>query len=206
MTRSGIEIDFIHERNLGATKVVVGYVQEVQQHPDADKLNVCQVDIGQEEHVQIVCGAPNVAEGQYVAVAQVGARLPGGVKIKKAKLRGQESQGMICSLQELGIENKLVPKRYVEGIYVFSNTSDVTPGQDVLEIFSLDDSILELDLTANRSDCMHMLGVAYELAALYDRPVKMPKIKVREIKETAESQLDVSVENKEDTPFISDND
>lgn len=201
MTRSGIEIDFIHERNLGATNVVVGYVQEVHQHPDADKLNVCQVDIGQEELVQIVCGAPNVAEGQHVAVAQVGARLPGGIKIKKAKLRGQVSQGMICSLQELGIENKLVPKQYTEGIYVFSNSSDVTPGQDVLEIFSLDDSILELDLTANRSDCMHMLGVAYELAALYDRPVKMPKIKVREIKETAESQLNVSVENKEDTPF-----
>ncbi len=119
MTRSGIEIDFIHNRNNGATNIVVGYVKAIEQHPDADKLNVCQVDIGEEEPVQIVCGAPNVDAGQYVAVAKVGARLPGNVKIKKAKLRGQLSQGMICSLQELGIEGKLVPKRYAEGIYVF---------------------------------------------------------------------------------------
>lgn len=83
MTRSGIEIDFIHERNKGATNVVVGYVAEVAPHPDADKLNVCQVDISEEERVQIVCGAPNVSSGQYVAVAKVGARLPGGIKIKK---------------------------------------------------------------------------------------------------------------------------
>ncbi|GAF13430.1 phenylalanyl-tRNA synthetase beta chain [Bacillus sp. JCM 19045] len=201
MTRSGIEIDFVHKRNHEATNVVVGYVMDKQQHPDADKLNVCQVDIGDEEPVQIVCGAPNVDSGQFVAVAKVGARLPGGMKIKKAKLRGQVSQGMICSLQELGIENKLVPKQYAEGIYVFPQTETVKPGDDVLALFALDDEVLELDLTANRSDCMHMLGVAYELAALYDRPVKMPKVKVREIKETAESHLSVSVEDGEDTPY-----
>lgn len=201
MTRSGIEIDFIHKRNQGATNVVVGYVVDKQQHPDADKLNVCQVDVGEEEPVQIVCGAHNVDSGQYVAVAKVGARLPGGMKIKKAKLRGQESHGMICSLQELGIENKLVPKQYAEGIYVFPQTATVEAGEDVLQLFALDDEVLELDLTANRSDCMHMLGVAYELAALYDRPVKQPKVKVREIKETAESHLAVSVEDPEDTPL-----
>lgn len=201
MTRSGIEIDFIHDRNKGASNVVVGYVTTKEQHPDADKLNVCQVDIGEEEHVQIVCGAPNVDAGQYVAVAKVGARLPGDVKIKKAKLRGQLSQGMICSLQELGIEGKLVPKRYAEGIYVFPEAAEVAPGDDVLSAMALHDRVLELDLTANRSDCMHMIGVAYELAALYDRPVKMPKIKVREIKETAEEHIRVQVEDAEDTPY-----
>lgn len=201
MTRSGIEIDFIHERNKGATNVVVGYVAEVAPHPDADKLNVCQVDIGEEERVQIVCGAPNVSSGQYVAVAKVGARLPGGIKIKKAKLRGQHSNGMICSLQELGIDSKLVPKGYVDGIYVFPETQSVEPGQDALALFELNDSVLELDLTPNRSDCMHMLGVAYELAALYDRPIKMPKTKVKEVIESADGYINVSVENGEDTPF-----
>lgn len=201
MTRSGIEIDFIHNRNNGATNIVVGYVKAIEQHPDADKLNVCQVDIGEEEPVQIVCGAPNVDAGQYVAVAKVGARLPGNVKIKKAKLRGQLSQGMICSLQELGIEGKLVPKRYAEGIYVFSEDAAVNPGDDVLTIMALNDRVLELDLTANRSDCMHMIGVAYELAALYDRPVKLPKAKVREIKEMAEEHISVQVDHAQDTPF-----
>ncbi|AIC95235.1 phenylalanine--tRNA ligase subunit beta [Shouchella lehensis] len=201
MTRSGIEIDFIHNRNNGATNIVVGYVKAIEQHPDADKLNVCQVDIGEEEPVQIVCGAPNVDAGQYVAVAKVGARLPGNVKIKKAKLRGQLSQGMICSLQELGIEGKLVPKRYAEGIYVFSEDAAVNPGDDVLTIMALNDQVLELDLTANRSDCMHMIGVAYELAALYDRPVKLPKAKVREIKEMAEEHMSVQVDHAKDTPF-----
>ncbi|MBG9783957.1 phenylalanine--tRNA ligase subunit beta [Shouchella lehensis] len=201
MTRSGIEIDFIHNRNSGATNIVVGYVKAIEQHPDADKLNVCQVDIGEEEPVQIVCGAPNVDAGQYVAVAKVGARLPGNVKIKKAKLRGQLSQGMICSLQELGIEGKLVPKRYAEGIYVFSEDAAVNPGDDVLTIMALNDRVLELDLTANRSDCMHMIGVAYELAALYDRPVKLPKAKVREIKEMAEEHISVQVDHAKDTPF-----
>ncbi|MED4129219.1 phenylalanine--tRNA ligase subunit beta [Shouchella miscanthi] len=201
MTRSGIEIDFIHNRNNGATNIVVGYVKAIEQHPDADKLNVCQVDIGEEEPVQIVCGAPNVDAGQYVAVAKVGARLPGNVKIKKAKLRGQLSQGMICSLQELGIEGKLVPKRYAEGIYVFPEGAEVDPGDDVLAIMALNDRVLELDLTANRSDCMHMIGVAYELAALYDRPVKLPKAKVREIKEAAEDYISVQVDHAEETPF-----
>jgi phenylalanyl-tRNA synthetase beta chain len=108
---------------------------------------------------------------------------------------------MICSLQELGVDSKLVPKGYVDGIYVFPETQSVEPGQDALALFELNDSVLELDLTPNRSDCMHMLGVAYELAALYDRPIKMPKTKVKEVIESADGYIDVSVENGEDTPF-----
>ena len=98
----------------------------VCKHPEADKLRICQVDVG-EETTQIICGAPNVAEGQKVIVARPGAVLPGGFKIKKAKLRGEESNGMICSLQELAIEGKLVPKAYAEGIYVLPE--DAVPGE-----------------------------------------------------------------------------
>ena len=103
----------------GLKGVVIGHVLECEQHPNADKLNKCLVDIGAEEPVQIICGAPNVDKGQKVAVATVGAVLPGNFKIKKAKLRGEESHGMICSLQELGIESKLVSKEYAKGFSFF---------------------------------------------------------------------------------------
>ena len=132
ITRSGIEVDAIIDRSEGMTNVVVGHVVSKEKHPEADKLNVCQVDVGEEELQQIVCGAPNVDAGQKVIVARPGAKLPGGIKIKKAKLRGQESNGMICSLQELGIEGRLVPKAYAEGIYVLP--ADTTPGADALEV------------------------------------------------------------------------
>ena len=102
----------------GVSGVVVGHVQSCEQHPNADKLSLCQVDVG-EETLQIVCGAPNIAEGQQVAVAKPGAVLPGDFKIKKTKLRGEESNGMICSLQELGINEKDVPKEFADGIFVF---------------------------------------------------------------------------------------
>ena len=101
ITRAGIEVDAVIDRSQGMTNVVVGHVVSKEKHPEADKLNVCQVDVGEEELQQIVCGAPNVDAGQKVIVARPGAKLPGGIKIKKAKLRGQESNGMICSLQEL---------------------------------------------------------------------------------------------------------
>ncbi|WZY00753.1 phenylalanine--tRNA ligase subunit beta [Bacillus sp. FSL W7-1360] len=199
MTRGGIEIDFVHVRNSGVSDVVVGYVKEIAPHPDADKLRVCQVDIGAEETVQIVCGAANVDAGQFVAVAKVGARLPGGMKIKKAKLRGQVSHGMICSLPELGIDSALIPKHAAEGIYVFAPDAGVVVGQDVRALFALNDDVLELDLTPNRSDCMHMLGVAYEVAALYDRTVHVPEVSTLERTET--TSISVRVENRDDTPY-----
>ena len=154
ITRSGIEVDSIIDRSHGMTNVVVGYVVECVKHPEADKLNICQVDVG-EETTQIICGAPNVAEGQKVIVARPGAVLPGGMKIKKAKLRGEESNGMICSLQELAIEGKLVPKAYAEGIYVLPETA--VPGESALPLLGLDDQVLEFDLTPNRSDALSMI-------------------------------------------------
>jgi phenylalanyl-tRNA synthetase beta chain len=172
MTRGGIEIDSVPSRNAGVSNVVVGYVKSREKHPDADKLNVCIVDAGTGEDLQIVCGAANVAAGQKVPVAKVGAKLPGDLNIKRAKLRGVESQGMICSARELGINEKLLPKDQQEGIMVLPDNTEI--GKDILEVLALDDAILELDLTPNRSDCLSMLGVAYEVGALTGRPLTLP--------------------------------
>ncbi len=172
MTRGGIEIDSVPSRNLGVSGVVVGYVKAREKHPDADKLSVCTVDAGQGEDLQIVCGAPNVAAGQKVPVALVGAKLPGGLAIKRAKLRGVESQGMICSAKELGMNDKLMPKALQEGILVLPEETPV--GASALDVLGLDDSVLELDLTPNRADCLSMLGVAYEVSALTGRAVRLP--------------------------------
>jgi len=176
MTRGGIEIDTVEQRNQGVSNVVVGHVLEKEKHPDADKLSVCKVDAGTGETLQIVCGAPNVAAGQKVPVALIGAKLPGGIAIKRAKLRGVESQGMICSAKELGINDKLLPKDMQEGILVLPADSEI--GTPITEYLALDDAVLELDLTPNRSDCLSMLGVAYEAAALTGRQVKLPDTRV----------------------------
>ncbi|WP_166242155.1 phenylalanine--tRNA ligase subunit beta [Paenibacillus turpanensis] len=172
LTRSGIEVDVIEERNKGVTKVVVGHVVSREKHPDADKLNVCKVNAGTGEELQIVCGAKNVDAGQKVPVALVGAKLPGGLDIKRAKLRGVESQGMICSAKELGLNEKLLPKEQQEGILVLPTESEV--GTEITNVLSLDDEVLELELTPNRSDALSMLGVAYEIAAILGREVKLP--------------------------------
>lgn len=171
ITKSGIEIEGIEYFGEKVTDVVVGHVLSCEQHPNADKLSLCQVDVGTET-LQIVCGAPNVAEGQKVAVAKPGAVLPGGFKIKKVKLRGVESNGMICSLQELGVKEKFVPQEFVDGIYIFQD--DVEIGQDVTPLLNLNDAVLELDVLANRADALSMLGVAYEVAAILDKPVELP--------------------------------
>ncbi len=195
ITRSGIEVDAVIDRSQGMTNVVVGHVVSKEKHPDADKLNVCQVEVGEGDIRQIICGAPNVDAGQNVIVALPGARLPGGVKIKKAKMRGVESNGMICSLQELGIEGRVVPKAYADGIYVLP--ADAVPGSDALELIGLRDTVLELGLTPNRSDALSMLGVAYEVAAILSQEVKLPEIQYNTVSEKAEDYIKVRVEAKE---------
>ena len=199
ITRSGIEVDAVIDRSQGMTNVVVGHVVSKEKHPEADKLNVCQVDVGEEELQQIVCGAPNVDAGQKVIVARPGAKLPGGIKIKKAKLRGVASNGMICSLQELGIEGRLVPKAYAEGIYVLP--ADAVPGADALELLGLRDTVLELGLTPNRSDAMSMLGVAYEVAAILSQDVKLPEISYTASAEKAQDKLKLRVEDTSVNPL-----
>jgi len=199
ITKSGIEVEGVETLNEGMKGLVVGHVLEREQHPNADKLNKCLVDVGDEQPVQIICGAPNVDKGQYVIVAKVGAVLPGNFKIKKAKLRGEESNGMICSLQELGVESKLVAKEFSEGIFVFP--SDVTVGEDALAQLNRDDEILELGLTPNRADCLSMLGVAYEVAAILGKEVKMPQPKAATTSEKVSDYIDVKVESPEDNPL-----
>lgn len=199
ITKSGIEVEGVEILNEGIKGVVVGHVVERVQHPNADKLSKCQVDIGEGEPVQIICGAPNVAQGQKVAVAKVGAVLPGNFKIKKAKLRGEESNGMICSLQELGMEGKIVPKEYAEGIFVFPADAEV--GTDALALLNRDDEVLELGLTPNRADCLSMLGVAYEVAAILGREVTLPETSLEPLSEKATDYVKVVVEATEDNPL-----
>ncbi|MEC2054658.1 phenylalanine--tRNA ligase subunit beta [Peribacillus psychrosaccharolyticus] len=198
ITKSGIEVEGVEKKSEGLKGIVIGHVVEREPHPNADKLNVCQVDLGSET-VQIVCGAPNVDKGQKVAVATVGAVLPGNFKIKKAKLRGEASHGMICSLKELGIDSKLVAKEYATGIFVFP--SDVEVGTDALLALGLDDEILELGLTPNRSDALSMLGVAYEVGAILGREVKWPGISTEEAAEKASDFINIKVDNAEDNPL-----
>ncbi|MEK5427003.1 phenylalanine--tRNA ligase subunit beta [Cytobacillus sp. FSL R7-0680] len=199
ITKSGIEVEGVETLDEGIKGVVVGYVSEKQKHPSADKLNICQVDLGDGELVQIICGAPNVDKGQKVAVATVGAVLPGNFKIKKAKLRGEASNGMICSLQELGFESKLVAKDYSEGIYVFPAYTEL--GTNALEQLHRDDQVLELGLTPNRADCQSMLGVAYEVAAILEKDVKLPQTKVETVSERAADYITVNVEAADDNPL-----
>ncbi|MGI2285638.1 phenylalanine--tRNA ligase subunit beta [Staphylococcus cohnii] len=201
ITRTGIEVDDIIDYTKDIKNLVVGYIQSKAPHPDADKLSLCQVDIGEEAPVQIVCGAPNVDAGQSVIVATVGGRLPGGIKIKRAKLRGERSEGMICSLQEIGISSNLVPKQFEEGIYVF--TSDVKPGTDALTALYLNDQVMEFDLTPNRADALSMIGTAYETAALYNMPLKKPETQCETTSEQATDELSISVQNQDKVPYYS---
>lgn len=158
------------EKVISGSNLAVGHVLTCVNHPDSDHLHITTVDVG-DEIIQVVCGAPNIAKGQYVIVAKVGAELPGGFKIKKSKIRGVESFGMICSLEELGMEHKFIPTEYSEGIYYFNK--EVKPGDNPLKLLNFDDDVLELGLTPNRQDLLSMLGVAYEVSAVFDREMKL---------------------------------
>lgn len=190
ITRGGIEVEGVEYLAEEISNVVVGYVVSKEKHPDAEKLNVCQVNVGEEETLQIVCGAPNVDAEQYVIVAKVGAKLP-GIKIKKAKLRGVESQGMICSLAELGLSKSVVPKNYQEGIYVFETEQEL--GSDVVEVLGLNDYILDLSITPNRADALSMRGLTYELGALYNNKVNFNDVEKEENYEA--TSLQVAIES-----------
>lgn len=201
ITRTGIEVDDLIDYTKDIKNLVVGFVKSKEKHPDADKLNVCQVDIGKDEPVQIVCGAPNVDAGQYVIVAKVGGRLPGGIKIKRAKLRGERSEGMICSLQEIGISSNYIPKSFESGIYVFSEAQ--VPGTDALQALYLDDQVMEFDLTPNRADALSMIGTAYEVAALYNTKMTKPDTTSNELELSANDELTVTIENEDKVPYYS---
>ncbi|SFD59496.1 phenylalanyl-tRNA synthetase beta subunit [Lentibacillus persicus] len=198
ITKTGIEVDGIEYVAEKTSGVVVGYVESCEQHPNADKLQLCQVNTG-DDKLQIICGAPNVTQGQKVAVAKPGAVLPNNFKIKKVKLRGVESNGMICSLQELGIDEKYVPSDVAEGIFVFPE--DTTIGESVEKLLNLDDAVLEFDLTPNRADALSMLGVAYETAAIFDEEVTFPDETIHPSEEKAEDYITVTAEDPELNPY-----
>ena len=158
-----------YKKMVEATNLTVGLVKECVMHPDSDHLHVCQVEIRPNEVSQIVCGAPNVEAGKKVIVALPGAVLPGDFKIKPSKIRGVESNGMLCSLQELGIEEKYVDEEFKNGIYLFHD--DVEVGADPLKVLGFDDTIIDLELTSNRSDLLSIEGVAFDVAAATNQKV-----------------------------------
>jgi phenylalanyl-tRNA synthetase beta chain len=199
ITRSGIEVESVNVLNKDIKNVVVGHVLLREQHPEADKLSRCQVDVGEENPVQIICGARNVATGQKVVVAKVGAVLPGNFKIKKAKLRGEVSEGMICSLEELGIESRVIAKEFSEGIFVLP--SDAPVGTDAMEYLEFADAVLELGLTPNRSDCLSMFGVAYEVAAILGKKVRLPNSTIVHGLDNTNDLISVEVETKKENPL-----
>lgn len=175
MTLSGIEVDAVLERGRQLSGVFTGRITALSQHPNADKLQVCQLDMGQlSAPLVIVTGATNVFVGAVVPVATDGARLPIGKDINTADFRGVLSQGMLCGGDELGLEKKVIPPEMRDGIYILP--ADAPLGVDVKEVLGLGDHVLELGLTPNRSDCLSVLGTAYEVAALAEQSVRLPQL------------------------------
>lgn len=172
-----------------AKGLVVGYVETCYNHPESDHLHVCSVNIGSET-IQILCGAPNVKAGEKVIVATVGAELPGGT-IKKAKLAGMESNGMICSLAELGLESKYLKEEDHAGIHILDDDAKI--GEDALHYLGLDDEIIDFELTADRADLLSILGMAYEVGAIYNRKVTLPEIKIHETNENVNDRMSLEV-------------
>lgn len=170
--RTAVEVASTGKLEDGLKKIVVGYTLDVKDHPNSDHLHICQVDIGEEEPSQIVCGAPNIKAGQKVIVALPNSRIAGNVKIKRGKMRGEVSEGMICALQELGFSESVVPKEFADGIYVLPE--DAKPGEPVFGYLGMDETVIDLDITPNRGDLLSMHGAAHEIAAIYDREVTLP--------------------------------
>lgn len=177
LTMSGSHVDSIESVDKGVEKVVVGKIEKIEGHPDADKLVITTIDIGLEK-IQIVTGATNVKEGDYVPVALVGARLPGGIKIKKGKLRGVPSNGMLCSATELGIDENLILKELKDGIYILDGEYEL--GADIKDIMGLSGEIIDFEITPNRPDCLSIIGMARETAATFGISLKYPKIEIKE--------------------------
>ncbi len=194
MTMSGSMVEGIEVLGEDIKNVVVGHIDSIRQHPDADKLVICQVNIG-EEILQIVTGATNISEGDYIPVATHGALLPGGVKIKKGKLRGEVSEGMLCSPDELGIPKAVIPEKHKDGIWILDQAYPL--GKDITEVLGLKDQVVEFEITSNRPDCLSMIGMAREVAATLGEAVQYPKIEVKEIEEKTSDHIAVEIEDTE---------
>lgn len=194
-TVTGIEVTDVIKPDEGLKKIVVGKTLSVEAHPNSDHLHVCMVDIGEEKPIQIVCGAPNVAKDELVIVALRGSRIAGNEKIKRGKLRGVESDGMLCALQEIGFPESVVPDAYKNGIYVFPNYKNIKVGDSVYSYLGMDDEIMDWDITPNRADTLGMRGAAWEAAAMYD---EKPHFEHPDFDEVDEKAADVFSNNVED--------
>ncbi len=197
MTNAGNEYDEA-TKLINATKLIIGEVKECVDHPDSDHLHCCKVDVGS-EILDIVCGAPNVRTGLKVIVAQDGAQLPGG-KITKCLKRGVESNGMICSLAELGLESKFLREEDKAGIHELP--IDAPIGEDPIAYMKLDDSVIDFDLTANRGDLLSILGMAYEIGAIYNKKVKDIDLSYKENSENINDTFNVKVNTENCSIFL----
>lgn len=185
LTMLGLEVEEIFNPFAEIKKLIIGHVRETRKHPNADKLTVCQVDVGQGDPVQIICGAPNIAANQFVPVALPGTTLPGDLKIKKAKIRGVASAGMICSERELGLSDDH------SGIMVIQNNTH--PGQRLAEALGLEEVVFDIGITPNRADCLSVLGLAREVAAFFALPLTKPEIILQEESRSANEFLEIEI-------------
>ncbi|CAI2675646.1 Phenylalanine--tRNA ligase beta subunit [Apilactobacillus kunkeei] len=193
--RSSVEVDSVIKPSDGLKKIVVGKIVEMENHPDSDHLHICQVDVGEDEPVQIVCGAPNAQVGKNVITALSGARVADNMKIKKSKMRGVQSNGMLCALDEIGYPKDVVPKEWTDGIYFLPE--DATLGEDVYKYLGMDDALIDLDVTPNRGDMLSIYGTVHDLAAIYNKPAKFDLDKVSETSDKLTSDQIQSDVNEE---------
>ena len=199
MTLSGSKVECIENKGDAITKVVVAKVLEIEKHPDADKLVVVKADIGESEPIQIVTGATNLFVGAYVPAALDGATLAGGLKIKKSKLRGVASNGMFCSVEELGFTRNDYPEAPEHGIYIFDK--EYALGSCVKEILQIDEDVVEFEITSNRPDCFSILGLAREASATFRKPLNLPKIEFKgELNEKLSDLINIEIKNTEICP------
>ena len=207
MTLSGTKVEGYQALDADLEKIIIGQILKIERHPDADKLIICQVNIGAEEPIQIVTGAPNVKEGDKVPVVVDGGRVagghdgkltPGGVKIKKGKLRGIESNGMMCSIEELGSSRDMYPEAPELGIYIFPEDAEV--GADAVEALGLHDTVFEFEVTSNRVDCYSIVGLAREAAATFRKEFHPPVVEVKGSGDDVNNYISVEVQDEELCP------
>ncbi len=210
MTLSGTKVEGFQQLDADLDKIVVGKILKIEKHPDADKLIICQVQVtGDGETVQIVTGAPNVKEGDVIPVVLDGGRVagghdgkmtPGGIKIKKGKLRGVESNGMMCSIEELGSSREFYPDAPEEGVFVFNANpeyANVEIGSSAIKALGLDDAVFEYEITSNRVDCFGVLGIAREAAATFRKDFCPPMVKETGNSEKTSDYISVEVQDKD---------
>lgn len=195
MIMSGSNIETVERFGEGIEKVVIGKIVDIEKHPDADKLLVTQIDIGEEDLIQIITGADNIFEGAYVPVILHGGKLPGDKIIKKGRLRGLESNGMLCSPEELGFEDKVIPVDMRDGIWILDKEYPL--GMDINEAIDLKNTVVDFEITPNRPDCLSMVGMAREAAATFGGKVKYPETECSKEEGKAKDYIDIEIRNPE---------